>query len=75
MHFSDGGLKKSLHTIYAGFLIFGLLLLLPVEGLASEKRELILHSAVGDWRAILCLIVFFLSYLLVMTEEQTHLRK
>lgn len=36
---------------------------------------MILHTAVRDPRAIFCLIVFVLSYLFVITEEQTHLRK
>lgn len=60
------------------FALFTLLALsagLPTEALASEIRDLILHQAISDPRAIFCLIVFFLSYLLVMTEEQTHLRK
>ena len=53
----------------------GLFAWLPAKVLASEERDLILQSAVSDPRAISCLIVFFLSYLLVMTEEKTHLRK
>lgn len=35
----------------------------------------IIESAVYDWRAVLCLIIFALSYVFVITEEQTHLRK
>lgn len=60
---------------YLWFVLLGLFAWLPAEVLASEERDLILQSAVSDPRAILCLIVFFLSYLLVMTEEKTHLRK
>jgi hypothetical protein len=62
-------------TFFAWSILLGLSAGLPAEALASEKRDLILHPAVSDPRAIFCLIVFFLSYLLVMTEEQTHLRK
>lgn len=43
--------------------------------MTAAKRDIVLHPAVSDPRALLCLIVFFLSYLLVMTEEQTQLRK
>jgi len=53
----------------------GFIALLPMELLASEQRDLIIHSATTDPRAIFCLIIFLLSYLLVMTEEQTRLRK
>ncbi len=52
-----------------------ILLCLPADALAAEKRDLAMPSAVNDPRAIFCLIVFILSYLFVMTEEQTHLRK
>ena len=50
----------------------GFIALLPMELLASEQRDLIIHSATTDPRAIFCLIIFLLSYLLVMTEEQTR---
>jgi len=43
--------------------------------IASETRELIIHPGTSDPRAIFCVIIFILSYLLVMTEEATHLRK
>ncbi|NJO37308.1 MAG: hypothetical protein HC871_06410 [Rhizobiales bacterium] len=42
--------------------------------MAAQPRDLVIEPY-GDPRAIFCLIVFFSSYLLVMTEEQTHLRK
>ncbi len=53
----------------------GLIALLPMEALASEPRDLIVRPGIKDPRAIFCLIIFLLSYLLVMTEEQTRLRK
>jgi len=43
--------------------------------LASETRELVIRPGHRDPRAIFCVIVFLLSYLLVMTEEKTQLRK
>jgi Na+/H+ antiporter NhaD/arsenite permease-like protein len=49
--------------------------LFGAEALASETRELIIRPGHRDPRAIFCVIVFLLSYLLVMTEEKTHLRK
>ena len=41
---------------------------------ASETRELVIRQG-SDPRAVFCLIVFLLSYIFVMTEEATHLRK
>ena len=62
-------------TFFVWIILLGLFAWLPSEVLASEKRDLVLHPGVSDPRAIFCLIVFFLSYLLVMTEEQTYLHK
>ena len=42
---------------------------------ASEPRDVMIRSAVSDPKAILCVIIFFVSYLLVMTEETTSMRK
>ena len=55
--------------------LFALIILLPSAVMSSEVREHVISPAIKDPRAIFCLIVFFLSYLLVMTEEQTGLRK
>ena len=49
--------------------------LFGTEVLASETRELVIRPGHLDPRAIFCVIVFLLSYLLVMTEEKTQLRK
>jgi Na+/H+ antiporter NhaD/arsenite permease-like protein len=65
----------NISKFFAGFILLGLFAWLPTEVLASGKRDLTLHPAVSDPWAIFCLIVFLLSYLLVMSEEQTHLRK
>ncbi|MCK5193227.1 MAG: hypothetical protein KAQ71_05420 [Desulfobulbaceae bacterium] len=59
-------------TFIPWIILLGLFAWLPSEVLASEKRDLVLHPGVSDPRAIFCLIVFSLSYLLVMTEEKTH---
>jgi len=67
--------KSLLYQPLFWIILFGSLIYLPEGVLASEIRDLKLNSGVTDPRAIFCLIVFFLSYLLVMTEEQTHLRK
>lgn len=53
----------------------GFIVCLPLEVFASEPRDLIIRPGTKDPRAIFCLIIFLLSYLLVMTEEQTRLRK
>lgn len=42
---------------------------------ASETRDLIIRPGLSDPRAIFCVIIFILSYLFVMTEEATQLRK
>ncbi len=42
--------------------------------MALSPRDLVIELY-SDPRAILCLIIFLLSYLLVMTEEKTQLRK
>jgi Na+/H+ antiporter NhaD/arsenite permease-like protein len=52
----------------------GIALVFASGAMAAQPRDLVIEPY-GDPRAIFCLIVFFLSYLLVMTEEQTHLRK
>ena len=52
----------------------GVASLMPLEAMASTPRDLVLEG-VSDPRAIFCLVVFILSYMLVIAEEQTHLRK
>ena len=52
----------------------GLIGFLPLLALASQPRDLVIEPY-ADPRAIFCLIVFILSYLLVMAEEKTQLRK
>ena len=71
------GHKKAairLWPLSALFGLFGFFCLLPADSWAAEPRDLVL-SAASDPRAIACLIIFILSYLVVMTEEQTHVRK
>lgn len=46
----------------------------PWYVIAATPRDLVVET-VSDPRSLFCLIVFFLSYLLVMTEEKTLLRK
>jgi len=63
---------KSLLTL---LVITAAVALLPLEALASQPRELTLQGAALDPRALFCLIVFVLSYLLVIGEEKTRLQK
>lgn len=49
--------------------------ILPLWAIAATKRDLVLHPAVSDPRAIFCLVIFLLSYFFVVIEEKTHLRK
>jgi Na+/H+ antiporter NhaD/arsenite permease-like protein len=49
--------------------------LLPSLAMASQSQGAGLPDAIGHPLAILCLIVFFMSYLFVMTEEHTGMRK
>jgi Na+/H+ antiporter NhaD/arsenite permease-like protein len=55
-------------------LAVGIAVLFPWDAMAAKPRDLVVE-AYSDPRAIFCLVVFVLSYLLVMTEEQTLLRK
>jgi Na+/H+ antiporter NhaD/arsenite permease-like protein len=49
-------------------------ILLPWSAMAAQPRELIIEPFT-DPRAIFCVVIFVLSYLLVMGEEKTLLRK
>ncbi len=50
--------------------------LAPIEALAAEPREeFLVPDPTGVPAAYLCLAIFLVSYLFVMTEEKTHLRK
>ena len=49
-------------------------ILCPWHLMAAQPRELVIEPYT-DPRAIFCVIIFVLSYLLVMTEEKTLLRK
>ena len=48
---------------------------LPQSVLASQTPELMPQAGASDPRAILCLIVFLLSYVAVISEEKTRLQK
>lgn len=65
---------KSRHASIAFGLVVITTLLSTAVG-ASETRDLVVRPGLSDPRAIFCVIIFFLSYLFVMTEEATHLRK
>lgn len=56
-------------------LLLGIFAWFPIDVLASEKRDFTIRPGLKDPRAIFCLAVFFASYLLVIIEEKTHLRK
>ncbi len=49
-------------------------LLFPVNSLASEGVAE-LQNFTSHWAGIVCLVVFFLAYCLVVLEDQLHLRK
>ncbi|MDJ0609870.1 MAG: sodium:proton antiporter NhaD [Kiloniellales bacterium] len=56
--------------------VFGLAVLAPIGALAAEPREeFLIPDPTGVPAAYVCLAIFLLSYLFVMTEEKTHLRK
>ncbi|WP_395375811.1 sodium:proton antiporter NhaD [Marinicella sp. W31] len=51
------------------------LALIPFLVFSAEPRDNLLGQPTADLRGIFCLIVFFVSYLFVITEEKTQLRK
>lgn len=56
--------------------LLGLALSTPIVALASEPREkFLIPDPTGNPAAYFCLAVFFLSYLFVLTEEKTPMRK
>lgn len=50
-------------------------LLLPMNVWAIESRHQLLGQQTSDPMAIFCLLIFILSYILVITEEITQIRK
>ena len=57
-------------------IVLGLTLLAPIGVQAADSTEKFLApDPTAAPEAILCLVIFLLSYLFVMTEEKTHLRK
>lgn len=65
----EGGMKVPMALIVVVTIIF-----LPWSAMAAQPRELIIEPFT-DPRAIFCVVIFILSYLLVMGEEKTLLRK
>ncbi len=57
------------------FSALALCLLFPEPAFAAEAREKLLGQRSGDARGLFCLLVFFVSYLFVISEEKTQLRK
>ena len=47
----------------------------PILALSAEPRDTLLGQPTADIRGIFCLLVFFVSYLFVISEEKTQLRK
>ena len=65
---------KLLHASFTfAFVVFATLF--STDLAAGEARELMIRPALLDPRAIFCVVIFILSYVFVMTEEATHLRK
>ena len=60
---------------WAVFMVAVIAVFFSTVGFASEKQELVHKFGLSDPSSIFCLIIFALSYLLVMTEESTRLRK
>ena len=54
--------------------VASVVILLPHQAFASSGATQVLDG-ISDPRAIFCLLVFILSYTLVIAEEKTHLRK
>ena len=52
-----------------------MLLTLSIDAFAIEPREQMLAQLATDPKGLLCLFIFLLSYLLVISEEKTQLRK
>lgn len=50
-------------------------LILPMSALATDPRNQLLGQPTGDPMAVFCLLVFLLSYIFVITEEKTQIRK
>jgi Na+/H+ antiporter NhaD/arsenite permease-like protein len=67
--------SREVNCALAALTLFVLFAWLPIDVLASEKRDLLVRPGLKDPRAFFCLIVFILSYVLVIFEEKTHLRK
>jgi len=66
--------NRLLYTLIAfAFVVFATLY--STAGFASGTRDLVINPGTSDPRAIFCVIIFVLSYIFVMTEEATHLRK
>ena len=61
-------------NIFLTYLCILLITTLATTAFALEVREFTLQKT-SDPRAILCLAIFFLSYLAVIAEEKLHLRK
>ena len=66
---------NKLMLVLAVFVLTFIAITYSDSALASGVRELIINPGTSDPRAIFCVIVFMLSYLFVMTEEATGLRK
>ena len=49
--------------------------LMPASTWGAEPRETLLGQRTADWRGIFCILVFLVSYLFVISEEKTQLRK
>ncbi|MDJ0945675.1 MAG: sodium:proton antiporter NhaD [Kiloniellales bacterium] len=65
-----------MNTWLRAALVLSLGLLAPFDALAAEPREAFLVPDPTEVpAAYLCLAIFLVSYLFVMTEEKTHLRK
>ena len=67
--------KNKITFIFATIILTLIAIILANPAIASEAHKLASRPDIRDASAIFCLVVFIVSYLFVMTEEKTSLRK
>lgn len=64
--------KRNLLSLTLAMLMF----FIPVLGFAADSASpVMIHINPLNWAGVLCLFIFVVSYIAVLTEEYTHLRK
>jgi Na+/H+ antiporter NhaD/arsenite permease-like protein len=70
-----GPIAGLLKSNLVGFLAMLVMIIVPGHALAAESSLVSVGLPVADLKGLFCLIVFFASYLFVIFEEKTQLRK